>query len=93
MQQDATLKNKKDEEMLDNLTNDVRIIFEMEQIKKSLMLFLKTTVRNNVFCAQFYCAVLTTCFGPDRWPSSGNTYIKYTKATTVYVNGSVEIAA
>jgi hypothetical protein len=47
-----------------------------------LMLFLKTTVRNNVFCARFYCALLT-CFGPDRWSSSGNTYIKYTKATTV----------
>jgi hypothetical protein len=58
-----------------------------------LMLFLKTTVRNNVFFARFYCALLTTCFGPDRWPSSGNTYIKHTKATTVYVNGSVEIAA
>jgi hypothetical protein len=57
------------------------------------MLFLKTTVRNNVFCARFYCALLTTCFGPDRWPSSGNMYIKYTKVTTVYVNGSVEIAA
>jgi hypothetical protein len=24
-----------------------------------LMLFLKTTVRNNVFCARFYCALLT----------------------------------
>jgi hypothetical protein len=58
-----------------------------------LMLFLNTTVRNNVFCARFYRALLTTCFGPDRWPSSGNSYIKYTKATTVYVNGSVEIAA
>jgi hypothetical protein len=57
------------------------------------MLFLKTTVHNNVFCARFYCALLTTYFDPDRWPSSGNTYIKYTKATTVYVNGSVEIAA
>jgi hypothetical protein len=49
---------------------------------RTLMLFLKTTVRNNVFCARFYCALLTICFGPDRWPSSGNTYIKYTKATT-----------
>jgi hypothetical protein len=49
------------------------------------MLFLKTIVRNNIFCARFYCALLTTCFGHDRWPSSGNTYIKYTKATTVYV--------
>jgi hypothetical protein len=58
-----------------------------------LMLFLKTTICNSVFCARFYCALLTTCFGPDRWPSSGNTYIKYTKATTVYVSGSVEIAA
>jgi hypothetical protein len=29
----------------------------------SLMLFLKTTVRNNVFCARFYSALLTTCFG------------------------------
>jgi hypothetical protein len=36
--------------------------------------------------------VRTTCFGPDRWPSSGNMYIKYTKVTTVYVNGSVESA-
>jgi hypothetical protein len=25
-----------------------------------LMLFHKTTVRNNVFCARFYCALLTT---------------------------------
>jgi hypothetical protein len=25
-----------------------------------LMLFLKTIVRNNVFCARFYCALLTT---------------------------------
>jgi hypothetical protein len=58
-----------------------------------LMLFLKTTVRNNVFCARFYCALLTTCFGPNRWSSSGNMYIKYTKVTTVYVNGSIEIAA
>jgi hypothetical protein len=58
-----------------------------------LMLFLKTTVRNNVFCARFYCALLTICFVPDRWPSSGNMYIKYTKVTTVYVKGSVEIAA
>jgi hypothetical protein len=58
-----------------------------------LMPFLKTAVRNNVFCARFYYALLTTCFGPDQWPSSGNTYIKYTKAPTVYVNGSVEIAA
>jgi hypothetical protein len=65
----------------------------ISQIMSSLILFLKTTVRNNVFCAQFYCALCTTCFGPDRWPSSGNTYIKYTKATIVYVNGSVEIAA
>jgi hypothetical protein len=55
--------------------------------------FLKTTVRNNVFCARFYCALLTTCFGPYRWPSSGNMYVKYTKMATVYVNGSVEIAA
>jgi hypothetical protein len=38
--------------------------------------FLKTTVRNNVFCARFYCALLT-CFSPDRWPSSGNMYTKY----------------
>jgi hypothetical protein len=45
------------------------------------------------FCALFYCALFTICFGPDRWPSSGNMYIKYTKVTTVYVNGSVEIAA
>jgi hypothetical protein len=59
----------------------------------SLTLFLKTTVCNNVFCARFYCALLTTCFGLDRWPSSGNMYIKYTKVTTVYVNGPVEIAA
>jgi hypothetical protein len=57
------------------------------------MLFLKITVRNNVFCARFYCALFTTCFGPDRWPSSGNMYINYTKVTTLYVNGSVEIAA
>jgi hypothetical protein len=56
------------------------------------MLFLKTTVRNNVFCARFYCALLTICFGPDWWPSSGNMYIKYTKVTTMSVNGSVEIA-
>jgi hypothetical protein len=54
----------------------------------SLTLFLKTTVRNNVFSAPFYCALLTTCFGPDRWPSSGNMYIKFTKVTTVYVDGS-----
>jgi hypothetical protein len=39
--------------------------------------FLNTTVRNNVFCARFYCALLTTCFGPDRWPSSGKMYTKY----------------
>jgi hypothetical protein len=58
-----------------------------------LMLFLKTTVRNNAFCARFYCALLTTCFGPDRWPSSRNMYIKCTKVTTVYVNRSVEMSA
>jgi hypothetical protein len=45
-----------------------------------------------LFFARFYCALLT-CFGPDRWPSSGNMYIKCTKVTTVYVNGSVEIVA
>jgi hypothetical protein len=45
------------------------------------------------FVLVFYCALLTTRFGPDRWPYSGNMYIKYTKVTTVYVNGSVEIAA
>jgi hypothetical protein len=50
-----------------------------------LMLFIKTTVRNNVFCARFYCVLLTTCFGPDRWPSSGNMYIKYTDPLTYTV--------
>jgi hypothetical protein len=58
-----------------------------------LMFFLKTTVRNNVYCARFYCALLTTCFGRNWWPSSGNMYIKYTEVTAVYVNGSVGIAA
>jgi hypothetical protein len=29
-----------------------------------LMLFLKTTVRNNVFCARFYCALLTHVSAP-----------------------------
>jgi hypothetical protein len=29
-----------------------------------------------LFCTRFYCAPLTTCFGPDRWPSSGNTYTR-----------------
>jgi hypothetical protein len=57
------------------------------------MLFLRTTICNNISCARFYCALHTTCFGPDWWPSSGNTYIKYTKATTEYVNGPAEIAA
>jgi hypothetical protein len=55
-----------------------------------LMLVLETTVGNNVSCARFYCALLTTCFGPDRGPSSSNMCIKYTKVTTVYVNGSVD---
>jgi hypothetical protein len=27
------------------------------------MLFLKTTVRNNVFCARFYCALLVAYGG------------------------------
>jgi hypothetical protein len=40
----------------------------------ALMLFLKTTVRNNVFCAWFYYALLTTCFGPDRWRSTLTTH-------------------
>jgi hypothetical protein len=39
--------------------------------------FLKTTVHNNVFCARFYCVLLTTCFNPDRWPSSSKMYTKY----------------
>jgi hypothetical protein len=42
-----------------------------------LMLFLKTTIHTDVFCDRFYCALLTACFGPDQWPSSGNMYIKY----------------
>jgi hypothetical protein len=37
------------------------------------------------FCARFYCALLTTCFGPDRWSSSGKMYIKYTKVVVVVV--------
>jgi hypothetical protein len=39
--------------------------------------FLKTTVCNNVFCARFYCVLLTTCFGPNLWPSAGKMYTKY----------------
>jgi hypothetical protein len=38
---------------------------------------IKTTVRNKCFFARFYCALLTTYFGPDRWPSSGKMYTKY----------------
>jgi hypothetical protein len=30
-----------------------------------------------MFLCRFYCALLTTCFGPDRWPSSGKMYTKY----------------
>jgi hypothetical protein len=41
--------------------------FKFHKIQISLMLFLKTTVRNNVFCPRFYCVLLTTCFSPDRW--------------------------
>jgi hypothetical protein len=49
--------------------------------------FLNTTVRNNVFCARFYCALLSV-------PIGGHLQVKCTKiyirVTTVYVNGSVE---
>jgi hypothetical protein len=51
----------------------------------SLILFLKPQYATNVFRARFYCALLTTCFDPDRWPSSGKMYPKYIKTTTVYV--------
>jgi hypothetical protein len=39
--------------------------------------FLKPPYATNVFRARLYCALLTTCFGPDRWPSSGKMYTKY----------------
>jgi hypothetical protein len=42
-----------------------------------LYCFLKTTVRNNLFVLDFIVHFFTTCFGPNRWPSSGNMYIKY----------------
>jgi hypothetical protein len=41
-----------------------------------LMLFLNHCTQQ-CFCARFYCALLTTCFGPDRWPSSCKMYTKY----------------
>jgi hypothetical protein len=46
------------------------------------------------FVLDFIVPLLTTCFGPDRWPSSGNMYTNiYIEVTTVYVNRSVESAA
>jgi hypothetical protein len=51
---------------------------------------IKTTVRNKCFSRSILLCTTTTCFGPDRWPSSGKMYTKNIfKVTTV--NGSVLI--
>jgi hypothetical protein len=57
------------------------------------MLFLKTTVRNNFFlCSSLLCTTYYM-FRSRSVAIFRYTYIKYTKSTTLYVNGSVEIAA
>jgi heme/copper-type cytochrome/quinol oxidase subunit 4 len=55
------------------------------------MLFLKTTVRNNVFCARFYCALLTTVVTlvyfmyilPEDGHRSGPKHVLYYSTTVV----------
>jgi hypothetical protein len=41
-----------------------------------IKLFLYTSVRYNI-CG-LKCITSATCFGPDRWPSSGDSQIKNT---------------
>jgi hypothetical protein len=45
------------------------------------------------FVLDFIVHYLLHVLAPNRWPSSGNMYIKYAKVTAVYVNRSIEIAA
>jgi hypothetical protein len=37
---------------------------------------IKTTIRNKCFSCSILLCTTTTCFGPDRWPSSGKMYTK-----------------
>jgi hypothetical protein len=53
---------------------------------------IKTTVRNKCFSCSILLYTTTTCFGPDRWPSSGKMYTKNIfKVTTFYVNWLVVV--
>jgi hypothetical protein len=55
------------------------------------ILWLKPPCATNIYSCSILLCTTTTCFGPDRWPSSGKMCTKiYLKVTTAYVNGSVE---
>jgi hypothetical protein len=41
--------------------------------------FLKNRRTQQCWCSFLLCTPYTTCFGPIRWPSSGDTYTKYIK--------------
>jgi hypothetical protein len=42
----------------------------------STNILIRITVRNKYFSCSILLCTTTTCFGPDRWPSSGKMYTK-----------------